>query len=183
MELIINEDNMSLNDIEEFNFKARAILVDENNKILIANYGKIILLPGGKVDENEIVYDAITRELREELGQNYTKEELDYMITLNYYQKNYPKRDGTLKSRAVQTYYFVGRYKGVSTIKQNLTEKEQKDNFKLELISLDKLENMILTNKNDNPRNAYFQKELLTVLNFYKSKYPNLTQTKTKLKI
>ena len=71
MKLIINDDNLRLDEVQEFNSKARAILVDEDNRILIANYGNVVLLPGGKIDDGETIYKAITRELSEELGQDY----------------------------------------------------------------------------------------------------------------
>lgn len=182
MELTINKDNLKYNEIQEFSKKARAILIDENNKILIVNYGEVILLPGGKVDEGEKISDAITRELSEELGQNYSSKELEYFATLNYYQKDYPKRDGTFQNRLVQTHYFVGPYKEINKDIQKLTEKELKDNFSLELISLDNLENMILNNKNTNPRNAYFQNELLTILTSYKNIKLNTNIKKLELK-
>lgn len=169
MELVINEDNLFFEEVQEFNSKVRAILVDESNRILVANYGSVILLPGGSVDEGETTYEAIVRELGEELGQSYSVDELSWILELSYYQKNYPKRDGSVKNRLVQTYYFVGRYKGVVASAQQLTEKEQKDDFRLELVSIDSLENMIMENVNNNPRNVYFQKELLTVLRFYKN--------------
>ena len=67
MDLLINDDNLQFDEVQEFNLKARAILIDENNRILIANYGNVILLPGGKVDEKESVSDAIIREFSEVL--------------------------------------------------------------------------------------------------------------------
>ena len=182
MDLIINEDNLQYSEVQEISSKVRAILVDENNRILIANYGNVILLPGGKVDDGETISEAITRELSEELGQDYNTNELDFFVTLNYYQKDYPKRDGTFQNRLVQTQYFIGRYKGVKKDKQELTEKEQKGNFRLELVSLEDLENMILNNKNNNPRNIYFQKELLIILACYKNKKQNTSVRRLELK-
>ena len=169
MKIDINDDNLNISDIDEFSTKVRAILVDDDDNILIANYHNMILLPGGKVDDNETIYDAIVRELNEELGQNYNGDELDFFVTLNYFQKNYPKINGVFSNRLVQTHYFVGHYKDINKNMQKLTEREQKGNFRLELVSLFELEDLILNNKNDNPRNVYFQKELLSILFFYKN--------------
>lgn len=182
MELVINEDNLHFGEVQEFSSKARAILIDENNRILIVNYGNVILLPGGKVDEGEKLSEAITRELGEELGQDYSASELDFFVTLNYYQKDYPKRDGTFQNRLVQTHYFVGLYKGIKNDSRKLTEKEQKGNFRLELVSLEDLENMIIKNVNNNPRNLYFQKELLIILACYKNKKQNTSVRKLEVR-
>ena len=180
MEIVINDDNLKNNDIFEFSTKVRAILIDDNNQILIANYGNVILLPGGKVDKGETNITAITRELREEVGQNYSGEELEYFTTLKFYQKNYPTRDSKLKNRLITTHYFIGKYKGIS--RQSLTEKELKGNFRLKLFFLEDIENIILENKNSNPRNIYFQKELLTILSCYKDAKQNKIVRKLGLK-
>lgn len=169
MNIIINEDNLKNEEIHDFNLKARAILIDESNRILIANYAKIILLPGGSIEKGETILEGIKRELKEEIGIVYEDEELEPIITINYYQNNYPKRDGTLKNRLVQTHYFLADYKSTNDKKQDLTESESKGNFKLELVALQDLETIILENENDNPRNIYFQKELLKVIDTYKN--------------
>ena len=75
--------------------------------------------------------------------------------------------DGTIKNRLVQTHYFIGPYKQIDISKQKLSDKEKNSNFRLELISLDDLENIILNS--DNPRQVYFQKELFTIINNYKN--------------
>jgi len=182
MDFIINEDNLNVNEVQEFSTKVRAILVDENNRMLIAKYGNVILLPGGKVDAGETLSEAITRELYEEIGQIYSGEEFEFFTTLNFYQKKYPKRDGTFQNRLVKTHYFVGSYKCIKLDSRKLTEKEQKGNFRLELVSLEELENMILDNENSNPRNVYFQKELLAILACYKSTKQNTSVKKLELK-
>ena len=53
MNLMINEYNLKHEDIQESNSKVRAFLVDENNNVLIAKYGNVILLPGGSINKNK----------------------------------------------------------------------------------------------------------------------------------
>lgn len=170
MNIIINDSDLNYNEIDENSYKARALLIDSNNSVLIARYGDVILLPGGSIDDGESPRDTIKRELFEEVGQSYLDFELEFMCSLDFFQKDYPKREGVLKNRFVQTYYYVGTYKCFSYCVQTLTEKEKRDGFRLELVPLDELENIILENNNDNPRNSFFQREMLEVIRFYKGK-------------
>ena len=169
MDLVINEDNLQYNEVDEFSSKVRAILIDENNHILVANYNNVYMLPGGKVDKKETIFEGIIRELNEEIGQDYIEDELESFAKLNYFQKSYPKMDGSVKNRLVQTHFFIGPYKQVNKEKQKLSSSEGKANFKLELLSLDNIENIVSNNISDNPRNIYFQKELLFVIDKYKT--------------
>lgn len=50
---------------------------------------------------------------------------------------------------------------------QRLTEKEEKDGFKLQLVPLSELEKFVLENQNDNPRNIYFQREMIEITKLY----------------
>lgn len=166
--LIINKDDLRIDEVQAFQTKARAILVDKANRVLVANYGGVILLPGGSVDDEETIMQAIIRELQEEIGVEYIPDELELLTNIKYFQKNYPKRNGTFQNRLVETYYFVGKFKGVSEASKTLTAKEKKDKFQLELIPLETLEQRILENTNANPRNSYFQTEMLLVIQEYK---------------
>lgn len=168
MEVLLNEDKLLDNDIHETSLKVRALLFDDNNNVLVANYNGVLMLPGGKVDKNENISDALSRELSEELGNVYTNDELDYFMTLIHYQKNYPKMEDVIVNRMVKTYYYIGTYKTINSGLQQLSEREKKAKFRLELISIDELEDVVLNNKTDNPRNKYFQDELLEVLKNYK---------------
>ena len=48
MSLIINDDGMTKNEIDETSQKARALLINDDNNILIAYYGSVYLLQAEK---------------------------------------------------------------------------------------------------------------------------------------
>lgn len=164
MNLKINEDSLTQEQIKEHSKKVRAIIIDENNNILIANYGGTYLFPGGKIDKNEDELTAIKRELQEETGVLYTDDDLLYMTTLEYYQPNYEKINKTKINRMITTHYYIAKSKGIDDKKIHLTNREIKDNFHLETIPLGELEQKLINNPTDNPRNKYFKVECLTIL-------------------
>lgn len=167
MNLIINDENLEINEIDESNSKVRAILIDEENRVLIANYGGVILFPGGSINNQENIIQAIIRELFEETGVIYEETDLTFLTQLDFFQRNYVKRNGVKKNRLVKTIYFYGTYKSIELESQCLTEKEKKDGFKLQLIPLSELEKFVLENRNDNPRNIYFQREIVEITKLY----------------
>lgn len=68
------------------------ILFDPNGKILVSKrpshvpQGGLWEFPGGKIEENETPYDALCRELWEELGIRVTKAKL-FASTLHHYSE------------------------------------------------------------------------------------------------
>lgn len=98
--------------------------------------------------------------MKEEIGCDYEETELKFIGCLEFYQKDYLKRNGKVKNRLIKTNYFIRKYKGVLNINQKLTKKEMKSKFKLELLPLKDLKNI-----NNNSRNIFFQKEIITILN------------------
>lgn len=163
-EVIINDSNLNINDIEKSSVKARALLYTDNS-ILVANYNGIYLLPGGKLENNENVIDALQRELVEETGIIYNKEDLSELFILRYYQKNYLTIDNKILNRLVTTYYYISKFKGVDLTKANRSNREIEGNFKLELLNIEELSKPLI---NDNPRSEYFDRELKEVLKVYR---------------
>ena len=164
--ITINENGLLDNQIDKRNSKSRAILVDDN-KILVANYGGIMLLPGGSIDKGESETQAILRELKEETGIIYEIQDLKKIMILKYYQPNYPTRDGENINRLITTYYYFGKFKGIDLTRIQRTEKEKKDDFNLELLEYDELYRR-LDDASDNPRKQYFDREMRKVLSAYK---------------
>ena len=70
-------------------------------------------------------------------------------------------------NRLIRTYYFIASYKPVKLRLQKLTEKEKKDDFKLAVVPLCELKKLVLKNKNSNPRNFYFQREMIEVIDLF----------------
>lgn len=82
-------------------------------------------------------------------------------------QRDYVKRDGVKKNRLVKTSYFYGTYKPFELGSQRLTAREEKDGFKLQLVPFCELEKFVLENRNNNPRNIYFQREMIEITRLY----------------
>lgn len=170
MEIIINDTNMNEEKITNIIEKVIALIITEDNKILIANYAGIPLLPGGKIDNNELPEEALVRELEEELGINYKKDDLKYFLRVKAYQENYPSRDGNICNRKLITDYYLAPYKKIEVNRQKLTEHEKNNNFYLELLTIEELKTKLNKLNNDNPRNIYFKKELNIILeNYFKN--------------
>lgn len=162
----INESNLNDSEIDIINNKVRGILV-KDDKVLVANYGGIILFPGGKVDKGENLEEALVRELFEETGIKYDINEFKKLLILKYYQHSYHDRDNNVVNRLVTTYYYIGKFKGIDLSNTKRTEKEKKDNFYLELVEIKEILEL-LKNGKYNPRKEFFDREMGEVIKVYK---------------
>lgn len=168
MEIIMNKDNLKDEDVTDFSLKVRGI-VEKDGSFLVGRYDDVYLLPGGKVEEGEDLFVGLGRELKEELGVDYSSEEMIPFVKVIHYDKNYVKRDGSKVNRKVETVYFVVPYKGINLDRVELSDSEKKFGFSLGLISSEQLEN-ICKMRSINPRREFFNSELNVVLNNYLSK-------------
>ena len=157
--------------------KVRAIIESEDNKFLIANYGGVLMFPGGKLEDNEYLVTAILRELKEEIGVEYSVNEIRALTVFKQFQPNYPTREGKIVDRTINTFYFTAPYKEVNIDGVELSEKEKVGKFKLELLTEEEIYNFIKNNKTNNPRRKYFVEELKTVMKTYKDNKKKDTKT------
>lgn len=91
MQLVINDENLQMSDIEVINSKVRVILLDEEENVLLANYGGVYLFPGGSIEDGETVEKALIRELWEEIGVLYEEQELEFLVQLDIWERNHQK--------------------------------------------------------------------------------------------
>ena len=164
-EIIINDNNLTDNEVDVTKLKVRALL-SFGNKLLVCNYSGVLMFPGGKLDPNEEVLDALLRELNEETGISYDKDSFKEFLLIDYYQKDYPTREEDVVNRLVKTYYYTGKYNGIDENNMHISKSEIEGNLKLELLSIDDIKDK-LKDHVDNPRNDYFVKELNIVIDEY----------------
>lgn len=164
--IIINDENIN----EKFTkkkLKSRAVLVNSSNEILVANYGGVLLLPGGSIEGRETPDETIHRELKEEIGIDMKTEQLKPFVKVRYFQPNYPERNGNTINRLAVTYYYLGHINSISE-ERELTENEKKDGFTVGFYSINQILEMLNSKKGDNPRRLYFDRELQAVIDYYK---------------
>ena len=92
MEIIMNKDNLKDEDVTDFSLKVRGI-IEKDGSFLVGRYDDVYLLPGGKVEQGEDLFIGLSRELKEELGVEYSTEEMIPFIKVIHYDKDYEKRN------------------------------------------------------------------------------------------
>ena len=87
--IIYNEDNLRDSDINRISRRAKAIIKNSNNEILLACVNDNYHLPGGHLEREESFDECLVRELKEELGVDITFEKRTPIITITYYNRDY----------------------------------------------------------------------------------------------
>ena len=146
-EKIYNTDNLSNKDIDEKTTRARAILINSNNEVLMcySNGRNHYEFPGGHIEFGENLIEGLKREILEETGIEIEEENVIPFYCIKYYCKNYR---GSGKNRLVEIYYFLIYtdliYDASRTI---LDENEKYENYECRYIDIEKLRNILFENK------------------------------------
>ncbi len=160
MEVVINPDNLFDYQVNKYNEKFRLLIINSNNEILLSRYNGIYMLPGGKIGNSETPLMTLKRKIKEEIGVSVNK--VDKLVTIINYKKDYPDISNNLLNRKMKTYYYV--------TKQDMDIQKQDNNIQLEWIDIKTIENFIKSYRTSNPRDPIYRKELLKVIEIYKSK-------------
>ena len=89
--IIYNSDNLKDKDIDEKTIRARGLIINSNNEILLcySNGLSHYEFPGGHLEENETLLNGLKREVYEETGIRVINKEIKPFISIKYYCKNY----------------------------------------------------------------------------------------------
>ena len=147
-QVIHNEDNLTLNDANKVTRRAKLIVENNNDEILICHMGVKYFLIGGHIDNDESDEQCLTREVAEESGVTLDFSNILPIASSNYINKDYPKNGDITYTN---TNYYAIKYDLVPNIEmQNLTEEEIKENFKLMYIPKNEVINFLENTKEIN---------------------------------
>ena len=165
--LVINKNNLELKDINEFVYRPRAIIINSNNEILLGFCNNTYQFPGGFLEDNETLIEGLKREILEETGILLNdKEIIKQICTIEYLNKNYPRKDNNRLTKF--SYYYVVTDKKVNLNNTNFDEWEKKNNFKLKYVFISDFEKVLNETINDNPMNKMIYKDMMMVFNLLK---------------
>ena len=163
-EIILNKARLKDDELTDVIEKARIVLRNDNDELVFARFGRVYMLPGGKIELGETPVDTVKRELMEETTINILLDDTEPFAVVYNYLRDYELNDGSLVNRLVKTYYFSG-YTSDDTIEYfNLTKNEKEDNLRGFFIDMEDGIELLNDYNKENPKATYLALETLKVL-------------------
>lgn len=146
VEETINDDNLSISDINKFVKRPRAIIINSSNKALIgyASLTTHFEFPGGHLEGDETLDEALIREVREETGIDLTNDKFYPFFHLQYLCKNFPEKN--VNTSIEFFYYVVYTDKKVNMANSHLDTGEQNEKFAVSFIPIEEIEGILEEN-------------------------------------
>ncbi len=166
-QLITNKYNLTDSDMTEVVKRVKVLLVNSNNDVLLGYSHNNYQFPGGHVEENETLAQAVNREVLEETGIELNITNIEPFACAIGYYKDWPAEG---KNRKIEIYY----YEVKTDEKPNLenteyTENEKDGNFELRYIPLLDVENVLKTNAEEYGDKKGIAREMIDLFGVYKT--------------
>lgn len=136
-EIIYNENNLREEEIHEWVKRAKVLVVNSKEEILIAHTNDSYYFLGGHVDGEESDYECLVREIREEAGIDYLPIITEPFVSIKYLCKDFPEVG--FNKGYISNYYVIYDDIVPNPKNVNLTEGEKEGNLRLIYIHKDKI--------------------------------------------
>lgn len=164
--LVFNDDNLKDEDMDELVIRTKAIIINDNNEILLGYCNKTYQLVGGHLEDGETIQECLKREVLEESGIDIDTSNLEPDAKTEYYTKNYHNSGLNRKN---EIYYFIVRANLEPDIsKMNLDEYEIEGNYTVKKVPLTEVRKVFSDTIKDNHMNEVIYSELLTIFEMLK---------------
>ena len=167
-EIINNHDNLKEEEINRTVKRAKIVLINDNDEILICNSKNNYFLLGGHVEADESDNVCLTRELAEEAGINIDINDMKLFMSIKYFNRDYPSVG--INSASIANYYYLKTNVEPKLDKIELTEEEKSGNFRIEKIHIGKIID-VLTNSLDMATRRIVVEDTIEVLNEFIKEY------------
>lgn len=166
-QLITNEYNLTDSDMTEVVKRVKVLLVNSNNEVLLGYSHNNYQFPGGHVEENETLIQAVNREVLEETGIELNITNIEPFACAIGYYKDWPAEG---KNRKIEIYYYeVKTDENPNLEKTEYTENEKDGNFELRYIPLPNVENVLIANAEEYGDKKGIAREMIDLFGVYKT--------------
>lgn len=164
--VIKNQFNLKDEEITDITVKAKALIMNSNQEILLASTNNEYHFPGGGKEPQESIQDTIIREVLEETGIDVSSMELDPFAQLVMYIKDHPTKD---RNKKVVIYYFEILTNDESDKeKMKLTKNELSKKFKLHKVKFNELKKFLIDHAIKYGDKKGITQEMLQIIDIFK---------------
>ena len=166
-QLITNKYNLTDSDMTEVVKRVKVLLVNSNNDVLLGYSHNNYQFPGGHVEENETLVQAVNREVLEETGIELNITNIEPFACAIGYYKDWPAEG---KNRKIEIYYYEVKTDEKPNLENtDYTENEKDGNFELRYIPLLNVENVLRTNAEEYGDIKGIAREMIDLFGVYKT--------------
>lgn len=159
--IIYNNHNLNEEDINDRKYRARGLIINSKNEILMGFCENTYQFPGGHLEGNESIFECLKREVREETGLDIKEEDAELFYVIKYYNKDYPEPG--INRYTEFSYFKIFTDEHYDKDKMNLDEVELANNFELRYIKLEEFEQVLDIIKENNERTKLVHEEIKMV--------------------
>ena len=147
--------------------RVKVLLVNSNNDVLLGYSHNNYQFPGGHVEENETLVQAVNREVLEETGIELNITNIEPFACAIGYYKDWPAEG---KNRKIEIYYYEVKTDEKPNLENtDYTENEKDGNFELRYIPLLNVENVLRTNAEEYGDKKGIAREMIDLFGGYKT--------------
>lgn len=147
--------------------RVKVLLVNSNNDVLLGYSHNDYQFPGGHVEDNETLIQAVNREVLEETGIELNVTNIEPFACAIGYYKDWPTE---CKNRKIEIYYYEVKTDEEPNLENTeYTENEKDGNFELRYIPLSDVENVLRANAEEYGDKKGIAREMIDLFGVYKT--------------
>lgn len=164
-EVVHNKHNLKEEEINKRVYRARALIINSNNEIILGFCKNTYQFPGGYSEDGETLSECLKREVLEETGIAIEDKEYMPFYVIKHYNPNHPEEG--INRYTELNYFVVFTNQKYNIDKMNLDEGEKENNFELRYVKLEEFEKTLNATLKDNRKNEIVYPEMIDVMKAY----------------